>query len=34
MKAMGVYAALAEAGAKEGDSVVMGGIEFEYLPEA
>jgi GTPase len=34
MKAMGVYAALAEAGAQEGDSVVMGGIEFEYLPEA
>jgi GTP-binding protein len=33
LKAMGVYDALQQAGAEEGDTVIMAGLEFEYLPD-
>ena len=32
-KAMGVFTALAKAGAKEGDTIVISGIEFEYFED-
>lgn len=33
LKAMGVYKALAEAGAEEGHIVKMAGLEFDYVPD-
>ncbi len=33
LKAMGIYKALEEAGAKEGDIVNMAGMEFDYFPD-
>lgn len=33
MKAMGVFEALINVGAKSGDTVVMGGLEFTFAPE-
>lgn len=33
LKAMGVYKALAEAGAKEGHIVNIAGLEFDYVPD-
>lgn len=33
LRAMGVYQALAEAGAEEGHIVQMAGLEFEYIPD-
>lgn len=33
LKAMGVFATLSEAGAQEGDTVVMAGLEFDFMPD-
>ena len=32
-KAMGVFKALSKAGAREGETVILSGREFEYFPE-